>query len=331
MAILSRCIYKTKTKFRTDKWTKEMQKLNHALLQYLNLNIVYHVEGFKEMLPKSSEHIYYLPTKNMLDYILVRLQGIIKIMCRAIECAKCAAFYMEQRIALGQFWKIVFICFAVVSRLRILAIEIMKFSWRFFIVAVSYSSLLKNTGPQWLSSNYVFSRNIEDYVCNSCYNEGFNAILKTQDRTSNIFDYLQSPSTDTIDNSADNNNKSELETPSSMLTTTISKKAKKKHISTALDKNKVNYDVKNKEEKSNLIDDLKTVKDLKKFLHAEDRARESSSIKSCALHNLDGLQWNMMRKKLKALLLKAVRSKNESKTNKILENMRKIIQDCLSS
>lgn len=302
-ALLSRCIYKTKTKFRSEKGNKEMQKLNRALLQYLNINFAYHVQNFKEMLPPSNEQVFYLPTKNMLDYILVRLQGIMKLMSRAIECAKRAALYLEQKMPLGQFWKVDFVCIALVSRLRVLAVEIIKFSWKFFNTAIGYSTLLKNSGAQWLSSDYVFSLNFKDYVSDEVNLDENSQIQLTAHKEKTVVSDLREP---TFSEIFLNNNTNELKIP-------VYKPAN------------VKKKVKNEGGNSDGLLNINTVEDLERFLNSENSKRESSP-KLCYLNNLDGLQWNIVRKQLKRLLSTAVNKKKQSDVKKIMHKVTTVIK-----
>lgn len=75
-AILSRMLYRMKTKFRSSKEFKLMEKLNRSLNIYFKTNVARDLQNILEMTPKRYEKDTYLPTKNILQYVLVRLQGI---------------------------------------------------------------------------------------------------------------------------------------------------------------------------------------------------------------------------------------------------------------
>lgn len=306
-ALLSRCIYRTKTKFRLDKGYKELQKLNRAVLQYLNMNFVYHVQNFSEMLPDSNEQIFYLPTKNMLDYILVRLEGILRLMGRVIECAKNAALCMEQKLPLAQFWKIDFISIALVSRLRALAIDILKFTWRFFKIAVSYSSLLKNTGPQWLSNDYIFSLIFKDYVDVEIGLHEENSEIQLKQQKQNIIKQAETK------NSTREQTFSEIFASNKNVITPQLLTAKKK----------VKNETTKGANKNNLS--INTPEDLERFLNSENSKRESSQ-KLCYLNNLNNLQWNIVRKQLKKFLAKTVHKKKEADVRKVMQKVNTVIK-----
>lgn len=327
-----------------------MQKLNRALLQYLRMNFTYHVQSFSEMLPEGQEQIYYLPTKNMLDYILVRLQGVAKLMCRAADCAKTAAKCMEQRMALGHFWKIAFICFAVASRVWALVVEIIKFCCKFFDVAVEYSSLLKNTTPQWLSNDYAFPRRLKEWLNIGWPDENFTdnndsgtipelnlelEATEEKDEETSTIKLRGFESSDIFETVG------KLKTPENTLN---NPKRKRKHrklkkefavnLSESEDLYHKKHDLNKPEKKkkannADIIDSLNTIQELKKFLQNEDHARELSG-NQCRLHNLDKLQWNMTKKKVKLLLVKAARSKDSAVSLKKFNEARGIIKQCVN-
>lgn len=153
-ALLSRCIYRMKTKLRTDKGLKSMEKLNRALLQFKYLNMCTVLSDFMCLLPDEESSELYVPSRNMLDYVLVRLQGVTCLMLRAIETAHVAATSMGSRICIGHLWKVALIVLAVVSRISFICRDIMKLCCDFYRNIKSIRNLLKNTGTNWLPDEY---------------------------------------------------------------------------------------------------------------------------------------------------------------------------------
>ncbi|KAJ8946718.1 hypothetical protein NQ318_020812 [Aromia moschata] len=86
---------------------------------------------------------YICPLKDLLDYILVRLQGIGKLMERLVESSKIAAYLLDKRMHTGHFWKIAFIMF---SKL------------------LPFSSQLKNTGSGWLPPSYILPQDLGKWM-----------------------------------------------------------------------------------------------------------------------------------------------------------------------
>lgn len=163
-ALLSRCIYRMKMKFRSDKGLKSMEKLNRALLQYKTLKFHVVLSDFLSILLDEGNESSYLPTRNMLDYILVRLQGIVCLMCRAAEAAVTSADSMGSRICIGQFWKIALIMLGIVSRIWLICRDIAKESCQLYKDIKPMRNMLINIGSEWLPNNYIFPDNLEEWV-----------------------------------------------------------------------------------------------------------------------------------------------------------------------
>lgn len=115
-AVLSRLIYRMKSKFRNDKGLKKMAQLNKALLNYCNMYLLQEYETLRTVIQTKGE-IYILPSKQMLEYVLVRTQGFAKLMVRVDKVAKDAAYFLKARIELGHAWSISLVAYATVSRI----------------------------------------------------------------------------------------------------------------------------------------------------------------------------------------------------------------------
>lgn len=115
-ALLSRLIYRMKTKFRNDKGLKHMEKMNKALINYLNMTLGKEYTNLKCCTEKEDK-VICLPSRQMLEYVLVRTQGFAKLMVRVEEVARYSAHFFKTRITLGHAWTISLIAYAVVSRI----------------------------------------------------------------------------------------------------------------------------------------------------------------------------------------------------------------------
>lgn len=160
-AFLSRCIYRLKLKFRSDKGLKAMEKVNRALLNYLHVNVVEVFKTFYDMIPQKHTKIIYLPTCDLMNYILIRIQGIAKLMVRIVEESKTAALYMQNRINIGHLWQPAFICVAVVSRIFTLAKNITKYCCTLYSELYAYSKQLKTINTPWLPLTYIFPQDLK--------------------------------------------------------------------------------------------------------------------------------------------------------------------------
>lgn len=75
LAILSRILYRMKMKFRSAKDFKLLEKLRRCLDLFYRANLAGYMKNMLHMLPSEYRKSTYLPSKQMLQYILVRLQG----------------------------------------------------------------------------------------------------------------------------------------------------------------------------------------------------------------------------------------------------------------
>lgn len=179
--ILSRILYRMKMKFRSSKDFKLLEKVNHCLTLYFRSNIVLQLKNILLLLPVEYDNDTYLPTKNMLSYILVRLQGICqctqptpanpkclaglaKLMATTYETATRAAAELNTRCRIGHFWKLFLILFAVVSRLAVLIKFNTKFMCELYGKLLPHAQNLENLGENWLPSEEVLPLDLRSWL-----------------------------------------------------------------------------------------------------------------------------------------------------------------------
>ncbi|XP_057659812.1 uncharacterized protein LOC130896052 [Diorhabda carinulata] len=130
--VLSRIVYRMKQKFRTSKDFKTLEKLCKCLRVYLDINLSFHLMRFIELIPTNIEKEMYIPSKNLLDYILIRLLSMKKLLEKiSVNCVQAAHLY-SFRIKSGQFWKVAFCVYSLVSRIDILTKHSEKEVSRFY-------------------------------------------------------------------------------------------------------------------------------------------------------------------------------------------------------
>ena len=163
-ALLSRCIYRMKMKFRSDKGLKAMEKMNRCLRQYLHVDIDKVISNFYESLPKKNDRSVYLPTRGMLEHVLVRLQGVSQLLNRLVVTALIAANSMGNKIQMGHCWKLAFLIFSLVSRIWFIAKDILKYCCKFYEVVLDFRFVFEDVGKPWLPSEYKFPSNLEKWL-----------------------------------------------------------------------------------------------------------------------------------------------------------------------
>ncbi|XP_017755890.1 PREDICTED: uncharacterized protein LOC108547746 [Eufriesea mexicana] len=158
-AILSRLIYRMKSKFRNDKGAKSMSKLNKALLKYLSLSLQKEYKNLKNYVEVNTKYTT-LPSKQMIEYVLVKTQGFAKLMLRIEEVSKYSAHFLKCRIGLGHAWCIAVIAYAVVSRIWYL----IKNSCIWYNKLYQYLNLFEVVGVSWLPKDYEFANDLKSWL-----------------------------------------------------------------------------------------------------------------------------------------------------------------------
>ncbi|XP_045474688.1 uncharacterized protein LOC123680698 isoform X2 [Harmonia axyridis] len=166
IALLTRIVYRMKTKFRNSKDFQGLEKVKKNILIFHEMNISKKLEYLLSILPiyDYQQVIVSLPTKNMIDYILVQLQGIGKILCSVIEQCKLTFILYEHRLYLGHFWKLALIAISLVSRIHILCLNILKFTCLFYLRLLPFSHKLKNVTKNWLPKEYAFPKDLQTWL-----------------------------------------------------------------------------------------------------------------------------------------------------------------------
>lgn len=115
-ALLSRLIYRMKSKFRNDKGLKYMEKVNRGLLNYLKMSIEREYELLKEYV-EIDNGVVSVPSQQSLEYVLVKTQGFAKLMSRVESSAMTAGHILQSRFHTGQSWSVAIIAYGVISRI----------------------------------------------------------------------------------------------------------------------------------------------------------------------------------------------------------------------
>ncbi|KAK4875023.1 hypothetical protein RN001_011445 [Aquatica leii] len=166
-AFLSRFIYCSKTKLRHNKAIKVLQKINQALLRYLRMDLVKHFQVFLDMIPYDNESVY-LPTRSMLQYLLVRLQGAAQLMVRIVETSKIAGYLLNQHISIGHMWKVLFLSLGIVSRIYVLSKNLAKFCCTLYTQLLPFTKSLEDLKHHWLPNDYILPSDLKQWLNTDC-------------------------------------------------------------------------------------------------------------------------------------------------------------------
>lgn len=164
-ALLSRIIYRMKSKFHTDKGFRNLEKLNRALRIHLQTDLTKPLKLVLGLLPLKHKPKLYLPTRNLLYFLLVRIQGVSALLKRVLETCRTSAYFMESRIAIGHFWKLGLICFGAVSRISKIVLGLITNLCDVYSKLLRFEQILHNKGVEWLPEGYVFPVDLNSFLC----------------------------------------------------------------------------------------------------------------------------------------------------------------------
>ncbi|XP_047990149.1 uncharacterized protein LOC125229371 [Leguminivora glycinivorella] len=161
-AILSRFAYKYDKKFRNDIGYRHFKKVNVALRRYLGLNVLKDIENFSDTLPADDED--YLPTKQMLQYIMIRLITFAKIMVRVCVCSKQASIFYLDRIKCGEGHWMSLMPYAALSRVWSLCTVLLRSACTWYARLRPWLDKLQLKGVHFLPDHYNLPADLEDWL-----------------------------------------------------------------------------------------------------------------------------------------------------------------------
>ncbi|XP_059046338.1 uncharacterized protein LOC131841947 [Achroia grisella] len=161
-ALLSRFIYKFDKKFRNDIGYRNLKKVYTALRRYLKINLLKDVEYFSSTLPQSDEP--YLPTRQMLEYVLIRIMSFSKIMFRICICSKQAAIFYMDRLKRGESHWMSLMPYALLSRVWSICMVLLEQACSWYSNLYKYLNKLQLKGVIFLPAAYELPVNIEVWI-----------------------------------------------------------------------------------------------------------------------------------------------------------------------
>ncbi|XP_071451328.1 nucleolus and neural progenitor protein isoform X2 [Hetaerina americana] len=156
-ALLSRIIYRMKTKFRHDKGLKSMEKVNRCLLQYLRLNLASVYGNFSFCIKPSIEagmtseqtRMMVAPSRQMLEFLILRTLGFVKLLCKAAQYCEDAAIYLKDRMNLGHSWNYALVAISIISRIWCLTKYLVLSACEHYKNIVPFLDKLEYIGQLW--------------------------------------------------------------------------------------------------------------------------------------------------------------------------------------
>lgn len=164
-ALLSRIIYRLNLKFHKDQGMKYLRKINTSMKRYLNFDLVSNIKHFMLSIPTitNTEKVYY-PTKQMLEFLMVRIQSFSKLMLRIFDNGVEVIRIMICRMKLGQLWNYALLLLAISSRIVNICQYLIDASCACFDTLVAIHEQLQLYGVQWLEPGYTLPYNLRNWL-----------------------------------------------------------------------------------------------------------------------------------------------------------------------
>ncbi|XP_034242871.1 uncharacterized protein LOC117646182 [Thrips palmi] len=164
-ATLSRLIHRVRSMFRGDKGYKSIQKVHQCLRNFLAINLVSVYENFFRTVPwDCSDKEIFCPTRQMLEYVLIRTQGFAALLSRIVHTCLEAASFLKGRMNLGHHWPVALLCLSAVSRIWSLTKHLLNSCIDWYAVMLPYLNKFQSKGPLWLSESYVFPLDLTKWL-----------------------------------------------------------------------------------------------------------------------------------------------------------------------
>lgn len=171
LSILSQFLYKNHNRFRNDKCHRFLKLIQKSANRFFNeLKLDKEVLKFSGVFPipldiKNKNKIY-LPTKQMLEFILVRLYGGGNLLWKLIAHCQNAGELCVQRLKLGHFWNIGLNNLSCVSRLWALSISMLVLVEKAYQCFLLLLPILPASNVKWqaMECHYEFPQNIAQVI-----------------------------------------------------------------------------------------------------------------------------------------------------------------------
>ncbi|KYM99992.1 PREDICTED: protein nepro homolog isoform X2 [Cyphomyrmex costatus] len=165
VAVLSRLIYRMKNKFRNDKGFMSMAKLGKALNNCYRMCLKNDYVTLKS-LTQLKDQIYSLPSRQNLEYVLVRTQGFGKLMTRIEVMSRIASHHFIARLRLGHAWSVALVALATVCRIWFHARDIISKCCFWYHELYQCASQFQYVGARsWLPNDQSLPYDLKSWLC----------------------------------------------------------------------------------------------------------------------------------------------------------------------
>uniref|UniRef100_A0A182VRH8 Nucleolus and neural progenitor protein-like N-terminal domain-containing protein n=1 Tax=Anopheles minimus TaxID=112268 RepID=A0A182VRH8_9DIPT len=202
----SRFCNRWKNRLRNMHGFQVMRRLNQMLIRFKNMDLVRIAMDFHSFLPETSyiEREVNLPVRSNLEHLLVKMQGLGKMLLRVVYLTKEAARYHLKQIANGFLYHMYSMFLALAAELWLFARSVCKRTVQFYDELYPALVILPVSKKKWLPEGYELPASLaawlgEEYereiMCTGSANQALELGVN-----SNIFTLLQHKTKDEEEN-----------------------------------------------------------------------------------------------------------------------------------
>lgn len=161
-ALLSRFVYKYDKKFRNDIGYRNLRKTYSSLRKYIQINLLKDVENFAAVLP--DEHDDFVPTRQMLEFIMTRIMSFSKLMVRIYVSSKQAAVFYLNRLKKGEKHWMSLMPYALLSRIWSMCGILLHHATSWYSCLYPYLALLQLKGLLFLPEGFTLPKDLHEWL-----------------------------------------------------------------------------------------------------------------------------------------------------------------------
>jgi len=162
---ISQFIYMGKNQYKMMKGFQEMKKTHQAAIRLKRLNIVDILEAFNSYVADDFQAEILLPSRQNLDYVLIKLQGVSKILIRTITCSRKSARYFLGLIRNGSFYIKGSIFVSTLAKVWDMSRQMCQYTVSLYNNLQQFRDKLREIkNCEWIANNCVFSEKLEDWL-----------------------------------------------------------------------------------------------------------------------------------------------------------------------
>lgn len=162
---ISRFIYLEREPFRMMKGYQEMKKTQQAAHRYQRMDILGILETFNSFISDDLKAIVSIPYRQNLDYVLIKLQGLSKLLIRIITCARNSARYFLGLIRHGSFYVKGTVFVASLAKVWDISRSMCTYTVMIYDKLMSYRDQLKyGDSMKWMANNCSLPLQLDNWL-----------------------------------------------------------------------------------------------------------------------------------------------------------------------